>query len=966
LFCIDKIEEAVTPGNPEEVALSMKQWLTSVKAANVIALYVDLNDFLVDRNGYVTETNKMIANATGSSTNAILLGNTQQSRASLFYISSYITKNKMSLEHCLSALSRAQAHIEKYPSKTEDAGTKKCTIQHLMQRVLNTMYCHRELSDTQVALALMNGLGAEATSDSFSYYGAAYMNNFIDAELEHNCRNNTATGGCSDECHNPGEADSQDDGDGDSSLGECLTDRWGSIPTASTAQLGPAPFKKRQKEGAEEGEMESIPVHYQLHWRFRGKELAMMTAAEYYGVIAVVPLSKKEMRASTEDENYQEGTSGDNEDGAKKGRVANKTFPFDPAHPLHRSHTQRLYSKQVTMIHNGFAPKYPGPMPECPETGVEDFKRHFKVWKGKADAFAKYYLCTFRPMEEVYSGEHKISNRDDFTWEALCGWVQSMEASPRLVDHMRVAAMFNHIYGFRSKSKHSEVLNMYRMRKRTLWSEEQKAENRELYSGFKTYRQDMKEADEVGDEFGGCSSHVFRTQDVTEVYKEVRYCSEQMKALDFIFKNVGEGAGQHTASSEYISANHPVIAQCYAAEVQSRSNALHSARPKKLTELSEDYGAEGIGDPSASQSIPSNSQPNNNHQKKPQNAQEQEDIPSATEYLNGRELSIGQRRVIDRFREYFERIGTVRQRLHTEVDAPMLLMTGDPGAGKSYVIETLVELAYLMEAGHAQTTSFNGIAAVNIDGTTLCRLLSIPTFTATETDFAKAHSSLKGDQLQAVRNDLEADKLVLFIVDEVSTLDSVMVAMIDARLQKVMGNTKPFGGIAMLFCGDFNQLGVVQKTFLLDDLIGWAEYQEHLANQIQDPSQGGDSNKRKNTAAGAKCKPKRASVQKMMRISLQQKKKAQGKKEKEINKSLYSRYAVRGMVHRGCNLFSGLERYHLEEQWRAKDPVHMNFLKKLAAGLDISWRDLKAYKALDRADAQEKEWQFAPVLVSTN
>ena len=94
----------------------------------------------------------------------------------------------MALEHCLSALSRAQAHIEKYPSKADDAGTKRQIIQHLMQRVLNTMYCHREVSDTQVALALLNGLGAEATSDSFSYYGAAYMNNFIDGELTQNCR----------------------------------------------------------------------------------------------------------------------------------------------------------------------------------------------------------------------------------------------------------------------------------------------------------------------------------------------------------------------------------------------------------------------------------------------------------------------------------------------------------------------------------------------------------------------------------------------------------------------------------------------------------------------------------------------------------------------------------------------------------------------------------------------------------
>jgi len=73
------------------------------------------------------------------------------------------------------------------------------------------------------------------------------------------------------------------------------------------------------------------------------------------------------------------------------------------------------------------------------------------------------------------------------------------------------------------------------------------------------------------------------------------------------------------------------------------------------------------------------------------------------------------------------------------------------------------------------------------------------------------------------------------------------------------------------------------------------------------------------------------------------------------------------LVHRGCKLFSELERYHLTEQRRAKDDsVHMDFLKKLASGLDISWRDFKPYKSLDRTDAQKEEWQFPPVLVSSN
>ena len=90
----------------------------------------------------------------------------------------------MALEHCLTALSHAQAHVQKKPSKADDTGTAKRTVQHMFTRVLNTLYCHREISDAQVALALLSRLGTEATSETFHYYGAGYMRNFIAKELE--------------------------------------------------------------------------------------------------------------------------------------------------------------------------------------------------------------------------------------------------------------------------------------------------------------------------------------------------------------------------------------------------------------------------------------------------------------------------------------------------------------------------------------------------------------------------------------------------------------------------------------------------------------------------------------------------------------------------------------------------------------------------------------------------------------
>jgi len=96
--------------------------------------------------------------------------------------------------------------------------------------------------------------------------------------------------------------------------------------------------------------------------------------------------------------------------------------------------------------------------------------------------------------------------------------------------------------------------------------------------------------------------------------------------------------------------------------------------------------------------------------------------------------------------------------------------------------------------------------------------------------------------------------------------------------------------------------------------MGWAEYQEHSVGQLKQPDGSVGGCKRKSSSCDGKVKPQQASAQKMLRISLEKNKKTRGKKDKELNKSLYSHYAVRGMVHRGCKLVSELERYHLTEQ----------------------------------------------------
>ena len=970
-FCIDQIDAAVRPDNPEEIPAAIRKWLQSIEPAAVIAVYEELNGQISDRNGYVTETSPMIANATGSSTNAILLGNTQQSRASLFYITNYITKNKMSLEHCLSALSRAQAHIEKYPSKAEDAGTKKRTVQYLMQRVLNSMYCHREVSDTQVAMALLNGLTAEATSDSFEYYGTAYMRNFFDQELEANLEKTPAAASSAaarseDDSTSGVETDSDDDDGNQSTASDPLcypVDADASIPTANTKVLGPAPFYKRKVLGGADDEVESIPVHYQYHWRYRGKELAMMTPAEYYSTVKVRPLPKAESEDGVCAK--EEADAVDPEEETKVGRKASRIFRFARGHPLYHSHYQYLRSKQLTLIHNGYAPAHPGPPPEEPETNLKEFERHYKAWKVKADAFAKYYLCTFRPMETVYSKEHTIDNPQDFTWEAFAQWIEEMESSPRLIDRLRVNAMHNHIHGFRSKSKHQQVLNDYRARNCTPWTEAELAENKEVFSGFKTYRQDMEEPDNFGDgEFDPSVVHSFRKDVVKNVFHETQYCKDQAKAFDSIY---GMPANAPTADP-HASLPH-ILQDIVEAGVPSVIRSLAGKlRNGRLDQRDENDGDDddSVADDADKADIPDAG--NEGDASPPLNHEEVSTPQSISAYLEHQDLSKDQRRVVDRVRQYFDRLGPNSQRNMPAPKPLQLLMTGDPGTGKSYVIKTVMEMAERMGVGHVQTAAYAGIAAVNIDGTTLCSLLGIGRNTSSETDFAEANEMLSEDRLKSICDEIQCENLALLIVDEISTVDSVMIAMIDARLQRVMKNTLPFGGVAVMFCGDFNQLGAVKKSFLLDDLLNWAEYQRHNQSRLKKPLPKPASRKRKANPLIAHQKPvpvPPAELARAARARATSTKRKKAKKTK-VNTSLYSRYSVRNVVHYGCHALSKFERYHLAEQHRTKDKLHMKFVKKLANGLGITLEDLAPYKALRCSDLQKDEWKFAPVLVSTN
>jgi len=66
-----------------------------------------------------------------------------------------------------------------------------------------------------------------------------------------------------------------------------------------------------------------------------------------------------------------------------------------------------------------------------------------------------------------------------------------------------------------------------------------------------------------------------------------------------------------------------------------------------------------------------------------------------------------------------------------------------------------------------------------------------------------------------LRKRIKSHELCLFVIDEVSTIDAYHIGMISIRLQQIMQVQEPFGGVAILFVGDFNQLPGVKKAFLI-------------------------------------------------------------------------------------------------------------------------------------------------------
>jgi len=132
-----------------------------------------------------------------------------------------------------------------------------------------------------------------------------------------------------------------------------------------------------------------------------------------------------------------------------------------------------------------------------------------------------------------------------------------------------------------------------------------------------------------------------------------------------------------------------------------------------------------------------------------------------------------------------------------------VFLTGEPGAGKTYVINRYVE--WLRERGiEPAITASTGIAATHVGGMTIHAWSGVG-----------IKKSLSEWELEAL---MEREPLVrrvrgahVLIIDEVSMLDANLLSLVDKALTTLRGSDKPFGGLQVVFVGDFFQLPPISR-----------------------------------------------------------------------------------------------------------------------------------------------------------
>ncbi len=132
-----------------------------------------------------------------------------------------------------------------------------------------------------------------------------------------------------------------------------------------------------------------------------------------------------------------------------------------------------------------------------------------------------------------------------------------------------------------------------------------------------------------------------------------------------------------------------------------------------------------------------------------------------------------------------------------------VFLTGEPGAGKTYVLNQYID--WLNAAGiSAAITASTGIAATHIGGMTIHAWSGIgikDELTPYDLEF------ISGKE----KNVKRINRAKVLVIDEISMLDGKVLEMVDKVCRTIRQKAEPFGGLQVIMVGDFFQLPPITK-----------------------------------------------------------------------------------------------------------------------------------------------------------
>jgi len=139
-----------------------------------------------------------------------------------------------------------------------------------------------------------------------------------------------------------------------------------------------------------------------------------------------------------------------------------------------------------------------------------------------------------------------------------------------------------------------------------------------------------------------------------------------------------------------------------------------------------------------------------------------------------------------------------------------IFISGQAGTGKSFIINMIYNYAKLHHK-KINVTALTGCAALllNMKATTIHSWGGIGIGGEVSTLISNIRKYKKVDNWL----------IDILVVDEVSMMSKSLFELLDTIGKKLRKNTKPFGGIQLVFCGDFYQLPPIDDSFCFESPI---------------------------------------------------------------------------------------------------------------------------------------------------